>query len=112
MAFAHGLGKIPPSEGFARSVSEMGFPSPEFFAWAASLSEFGGGILLALGLMTRPASFFIGVTMLVAGFLYHSPDAFGSKEKAFLFAVIALCFGLVGAGRYSMDAWVRKRSNL
>ena len=110
MAFAHGLGKIPPSEGFVKGTGEMGFPAPELFAWAAALSEFAGGILLALGLMTRPASFFIGVTMLVAAFIRHSADPFGRKEKAFLFLAVAVCFALIGAGKYGVDAWVRKRS--
>jgi putative oxidoreductase len=40
MAFAHGLGKIPPSERFVEGTANMGFPMPEFFAWAAGLSEF------------------------------------------------------------------------
>ena len=65
MAFAHGDGKTPPSEGFARGIADMGFPAPNWFAWAAGLSVFGGGLLIALGLMTRPASFFLGVTMFV-----------------------------------------------
>ena len=110
IAFGHGLGKIPPSERFVAGTGDMGFPMPEFFSWAAGISEFGGGILLALGLLTRPAAFFMGFTMLVAGFVRHAADPFGRKEKAFLFLAVAIAFVLVGAGRYGVDAWVRSRN--
>ena len=107
MAFAHGVGKIPPSEGFTKGIADMGFPAPNWFAWAAGLSEFGGGILIALGLMTRPASFFLGFTMFVAAFIRHAADPFMRKEKALLFLSLAVFFTLVGAGRYSLDRIIR-----
>jgi putative oxidoreductase len=109
MAFAHGLGKIPPSERFVEGTANMGFPMPEFFAWAAGLSEFGGGVFLALGLFTRPSAFFLCCTMFVAGFIRHAADPFGGKEKALLFLAISLAFLLIGAGKYGVDAWVRSR---
>ena len=110
MAFSHGLGKIPPSSGFLEGVAKMGFPAPGLFAWSAGISEFGGGILLALGLLTRPASFFIGCTMLVAAFLRHAADPYGRKERALLYLAVAVAYLLVGAGRYSVDSWIRSRS--
>lgn len=110
MAFGHGLGKVPPSERFINATGEMGFPMPEFFAWSAAGAEFGGGLLLALGLLTRPATFFLGITMIVAGFIRHAADPFGQKEKALLFLAIAVAFLLIGAGKYSIDAWIRSRS--
>ena len=103
MAFAHGVGKVPPSEEFTKGIADMGFPAPNWFAWAAGLSELGGGILIALGLMTRPASFFLGITMFVAAFIRHATDPFMRKEKALLFLSLAVFFTLVGAGRYSLD---------
>ena len=108
LAFGHGLGKMPPSERFIEGTGNMGFPAPEFFSWAAGLSEFGGGMLLALGLLTRPSSFFIGATMMVAGFIRHAADPFSRKEKAWLYLAIVIAFLLVGAGRYSIDALFRK----
>lgn len=109
LAFAHGIGKIPPSERFIESVSRMGFPLPDFFAWAAGISEFFGGLLLAAGLMTRPSSFLIIVTMAVAAFVRHADDPFTTKEKALLFACVALLFLLVGCGKYGLDALIRRR---
>lgn len=112
LAFAHGLGKLPPSEGFVESVSGLGFPAPEIFAWAAGLAEFAGGLLLALGLFTRPAAVAIAFTMAVAAFGRHGDDPFSSKEKALLFLAIAVAFLLAGSGRYGLDRLVyRKRDD-
>ena len=40
LAFAHGRGKLPPSERFIAGAGDLGFPVPIVFAWAAALSEF------------------------------------------------------------------------
>lgn len=110
MALAHGLGKMPPSAGFVEATGAMGFPLPGFFAWAAALSEFAGGLLLAVGLLTRPAAFFVGCTMFVAAFVRHADDPFGSQEKALLFLVISIAFALIGAGRYGLDSLIRNKN--
>ena len=109
LALAHGLGKVPPSAGFMAAVSEMGFPLPGAFAWAAGAAELAGGVLLALGLFTRPASFFVGTTMAVAAFIQHGSDPFVDREKALLYLAAALLFLLVGAGRFSIDRLLYKK---
>jgi len=109
MAFAHGIGKLLPSERFIAGVANMGFPLPVVFAYAAAFSEGIGGILLAVGLLTRPSAFFILLTMLTAGFIRHSDDPFSTMEKSLLYAALALVFVAVGGGRYSVDAWLRKK---
>ena len=50
MALGHGLGKIPPSERFVAIIENLGFPLPEFFAWMAAFSEFGGGATAGTGI--------------------------------------------------------------
>lgn len=109
LALAHGLAKLPPSERFLNGVVEMGFPIPVVFAWAAGLSEFGGGILIALGLLTRPAAFFILCTMFTAVFIRQAGDPFGERELALLYGAWAVFMLLAGAGRYSVDARLRGR---
>lgn len=109
MAFAHGLGKIPPPEMLVQGLGAMGFPAPEFFAWAAALAEFAGGLLLALGLLTRPAAFFMAFTMAVAAFGAHAADPFQKKEMALLYLVISLFFVIYGAGKFSIDRFISKR---
>jgi len=109
LALAHGIGKIPPSEGFIEHIADLGFPLPEFFSWSAGLAEFAGALLLAFGLFTRPAAFIVAINMFVAGFINHAHDPFSSAEKAILYFAIALLFLVLGSGRFSIDSWVRKR---
>ncbi len=109
LAFAHGIGKIPPAPGFVELTAGLGFPAPGLFAWAAGLAEFAGGLCLAVGLLTRPAAFFVLFTMGVAFFLQHGADPFSDKEMAFLYGTIALTLLLTGAGRFSLDALLRNR---
>jgi putative oxidoreductase len=110
MAFAHGIGKIPPSSNFIGMIdAKLGMPFPSYFAWGAALGEFLGGIFLALGLMTRPSAFFVFFTMGVAAFNAHGADPFGRKEKALLYFVISLFFMFTGPGKFSLDEIVRKK---
>ncbi len=108
MAFGHGLGKLPPGDGLIGGAARMGFPAPELFAWAAALSEFAGGILLAIGLLTRLSSFFIAMTMLVALIGVHGSDPFAAQEKALLYLFIAIAFMIKGSGDWSVDSYLRK----
>jgi putative oxidoreductase len=109
LAFGHGINKLPVSGRFIEGVAELGFPLPVVFAWAAALSEFAGGLLVAAGLFTRPAALFVFVTMMVAGFGRHAADPYSVKEKALLFAVIGLAVVFVGAGKYALDYTLRRK---
>ena len=109
MAFAHGFGKLPPTEGFIGGVTEMGLPLPNFMAWMASITESIGGILLAIGLLTRPVSFLLFMTMAVAAFGRHMNDPFKAKELALCYLVVYLVFMIRGAGKFSVDEVIRKR---
>ena len=119
MAIGHGYGKIfndagiGPTDQFIKATEGMGFPAPTVFAWMAALTEFVGGILIALGLLTRPTAFFLAGNMMVAAFVAHAKnDWFGAppnKEYALLFFVPALMFVFTGAGRFSIDALLRRK---
>jgi putative oxidoreductase len=75
----------------------------------AMLSEFVGGILVAIGLATRPAALFVTATMLGAAFVAHSGDPFSKKESALAYALVALVVLVAGPGRYSVDARLEKK---
>lgn len=109
MALSHGMGKFPMSEMMVEGVRSMGFPMPEFFAYAAALTELVGGILLAIGLLARPAALFMAFTMAVAAFGVHAADPFATKEMAFLYFFVALFFALYGGGRLSVDFFLNKK---
>lgn len=109
LCLGHGLGKFPPSPAFVSRVEGFGFPMPALFAWAATGTEIIGGLLLAIGLLTRPSAFFILCTMVTAVVFQHANDPFAGKEKALLFGFIALAFLCVGGGRWSVDARLARR---
>lgn len=109
MALAHGLGKIPPSEQLIEGVGAMGFPLPVVFAWSASLAELVGGLLIALGLFTRPAALFLGFTMAVAAFGAHGADPFQKQELSLLYLASCALFIFSGAGSLSLDKILRKK---
>ena len=115
IAFGHGRGKLftdgrlGPSDQFISGVAKMGMPMPTVFAWCAALAEFLGGLLLALGLLTRPAALALTINMLVAivGVHLHDPvfkgDVPGYKEPALLYLLPFLTLLLTGPGRFSLD---------
>jgi putative oxidoreductase len=108
LALAHGWNKVPPSTGFVERVGGFGFPAPELFAWMAGLTEFGGGILLAVGLATRPVATIIVLNMIVAVVFGHAGDPFARRELALMFAFVALLFAFVGGGRYAVDRAIHR----
>ena len=103
LALAHGAGKMADLGKFTAGVTKLGFPIPELFAVLAALSEFAGGLLLALGLLARPAAFFVLVTMLVAAVFVHWDDPFSKKEFALAYGMAALTVLIAGPGKLSLD---------
>ena len=102
----HGYGKIfgGHMDKFIAGVAHMGFQHPEIFAWAAALSEFVGGILIVLGLLTRLAALFIFVTMSVAAFITLASSPLDAKELALAYWAMAGCLLLTGPGAIAADA--------
>ena len=79
----------------------------------AGVLEFFGGILLIVGLFTRPAAFLLSGLMAVAYFTAHFPEGFwpllNGGELAALYCFIWLFFFGNGAGKYSVDGWLACR---
>ncbi|MCL6273245.1 DoxX family protein [Muricauda sp. 2012CJ35-5] len=67
------------------------------------IGEFVCPVLMIIGFKTRWASIPTAIVMLVAAFIVHGADPFGTKEKALLFAVIFIVVFLLGPGKYSVD---------
>ena len=91
---------LPPS----RMLSLLG---------AAGILEVCGGVLMALGLFTRPVAFILSGEMAVAYFRQHAPRGFwpilNGGELAVLFCFLWLFFSAAGPGRISVDALIRKK---
>jgi putative oxidoreductase len=107
----HGLDKLRDPGKVIGMLTHMGFPAPTLMGWLSILGEFGGGLLLTLGLATRAGAFLVGFTMCVAGFVALRGQPFNARELAFAYLSVAVMFLLVGGGRYSVDAMIEPRRN-
>ena len=75
--------------------------------------ELVGGLLLMLGLLTRPAAFILSGTMAVAYFQFHQPGGTWPVQNqgapAVLLCFIFLFIAAAGGGEWSLDAVLRNR---
>ena len=69
----------------------------------AAFSESIGALLIAIGLLTRPAAFLLGFTMLVASYKKLSEVGIDGSELPILFLILSLVILLKGPGKYSLD---------
>ena len=113
--FVHGWGKIsggPELWGkIGGSMANLGITfAPVFWGFMASLAEFGGGILLVLGLFTRSTSAFMAFTMFVA-FMQHTSKLDPWNRAIYPMEMFAVFMALIflGAGKFSIDALISKK---
>ena len=115
----HGSGKLgflksnPGGvKGFAGWLESMGMPYPLLNAWAATLTEFLGGILFALGLGTRFVALALTINMAVAVIKGHKGGGYlilnnpPGAEYAINLAILYGMFVLVGPGSLSLDYYL------
>lgn len=94
-------------EGF---FTTLGIPLPGLAAWGVMILEFGGGILLAMGLFTRVLALLFVADMLGAVvFAVGSKGFVGGYETEYLLACGSLALAIGGAGAYSIDAMISSR---
>lgn len=107
---AHGLHKMeagrPLWNKLGHGVALVGIhQAPVFWGFMASASECVGGLLLLLGLFTRPAAFFLFCTMTIAWLVLHSTGKpFENTTEPLEMAFVFLGLIFVGPGKYSIDA--------
>jgi len=110
----HGWPKIQNPTGWMGTESGV----PGAFQAVAAAAEFGGGIALALGVLTRFAALGVAAVMVGALAMVHIPrgDPFVAKpgspsaEPAAVYLACATLFLLAGPGRFSLDACLFGRS--
>jgi putative oxidoreductase len=75
--------------------------------------EFFGGILIMLGLFTRPVALILSGMMAVAYWQFHAPQGGWPVQNqgmpAVLFCFIFLYMAAQGAGEWSLDALIRRK---
>jgi putative oxidoreductase len=110
--FQHGYPKLfgtLPGAGEAETPTEF----LTIFWWSGFLEVFGG-ILILLGLLTRPVAFLLAGEMAVAYFWRHAPRGFwpgvNRGELAALYCFVFLYLAAAGAGVWSADGMLRRRA--
>jgi len=107
----HGVHKLKGALAFLRNgqpwplereVAEIHVPFPFASALAATVVQFVGGILLILGLATRPAALILTATLGVA--VYQNLATRRDPQLAVLYVLGVAMLAVWGGGRYSLDA--------
>jgi len=88
----------------------MGMKPGAFVALLAGLAEFGGGLLLALGLLTPVGGVLIALTMVIAIVKVHGANGYWSTQNGYEYNLAILAVGvalaLTGGGQYALDALI------
>jgi putative oxidoreductase len=88
---------------FLSFVAEM----PAWLHYFTGTMEFIGGVLMILGLFTRPAAFVLSGYMAVAYFMVHFPKSFfpavNGGVPAVLFCFVFLYLAVAGPGAWAID---------
>ncbi len=109
----HDIGKVI---GF---FTDLGIPAPALNAYFVSALEFGGGLLLLLGLGSRLIALPLVIDMIVAYItadrealfsIISNPDKF-TAAAPYTFLVASLLVLIFGPGQFSLDALVTRRRN-
>jgi len=117
---AHGYPKLfkePGPEGVSGFLQSLKVPAPLFFAYVVGIVEFFGGILVIVGLFTRPAAILIAINMLVAMWILKFKTGLVSKvmeggwvggyELDVALMAMALALAATGAGHFSLELLLR-----
>ncbi|WP_296596274.1 DoxX family protein [Phenylobacterium sp.] len=108
----HGLVKLA---GFPEGAQPGQQPLLSLFG-VGGVIELVTGLLVVVGLFTRPAAFIAAGQMAVAYFMFHASQGFypvlNGGEPAILFAFVFLLLSTTGAGAYSLDGQRQSRARL
>lgn len=106
---AHGTQKL---FGWPVSEPQPTAPIVSLMGLAGVLETFGG-LLLLVGLLTRPVALILAIEMLVAYFKAHAPrdpwPILNHGELAVLFCFLFLYLAAAGPGPWSVDAMLARR---
>lgn len=109
----HGYTKILNPFGAAGMVEGIGlFPGPaSMWSLLLSITEFFGGIFLAIGFLTRPWALG-GFIVLAVTVYFHwvlQGEGWAGSEKSVIWASVMLFFVIRGANRHSVDARIGRQ---
>lgn len=94
---------------FRDFLAKHQFPIPLFSAYLSAYAQFIGGILIALGLVTRFAALVIVINFVVALVMVHWELPFSANISPLAMLFNALCLTVSGPGAYSVDGYLERR---
>jgi putative oxidoreductase len=100
----HGYEKVIPHGAvnhFAHYIVTLGLPY--WLGYVSAYTEFAGGILLILGLLTRLVSALVAINMLTAFFLVGIHQGFGIYNYILALAALGIMLLFYGAGAMALD---------
>jgi putative oxidoreductase len=108
-----GWAKLHNLSGFTERFVNWGIPLPATSALISALTEFAGGGLIMLGLLTRLTAIPMIINMVVAISLVaiknaHSFDDFVELDEV-TYTLIFFWLLVAGPGKVSVDAWLLRR---
>jgi putative oxidoreductase len=89
--------------GTAQFMDRVGYHPGMLWAYVVGLNEVIAGVLLAIGLLTRPAAAAVAIQMLFVMPVTIKRGWFGDNELAVLWLSVAIFFLIRGGGRCSVD---------
>ena len=102
-------------EGTGQWMESIGLAPGYLMALMAGSAEFIGGLLLIIGFLTRPTSFVLAITMIVAIFSVHIGNGMFMSNNGYEFGLsllaITLALFIQGGGKHSIDGKVYRAIN-
>ncbi len=109
MFIYHGYLKIENYNTYMPMMQDIIGIGPKLSYNLVIFAEFGCGILVVLGFLTRLAILPILFTMIIAYFMAHEKDAFMMKMLPFIYMLLCVPIFILGSGKYSMDRLIFKK---
>lgn len=114
----HGGGKLAGGPegwlGLGGAMANWGITfAPVFWGFAGAMAEFGGGLLVLLGLLFRPACLLLVFTMITATLVHlKQGDNYSTLSHALEMAIVFCSLLFTGPGAYSLDYRLARKDPL
>jgi putative oxidoreductase len=100
----HGYGKVVPHGAlnhYVHYIATLGIPA--WLGYVSAYTEFVGGILLIIGLLTRFAAALVAINLLVAFVFVGIHQGFGIYNYILALAALGIMLTFYGAGSLALD---------
>ncbi|MBC7873735.1 MAG: DoxX family protein [Ferruginibacter sp.] len=98
-------------DGYIKWDAIKSLPAPVFMVYLGKILELLSGVLLTVGLFTRPAALFMAISMLIICFKVGNGKFYYEDQHPFIFAMLAMVFFFCGPVKWSLDQLIHKPRN-